>query len=164
MVSMTGPPELDPALVRAAQRGDRIAVADLMDALAPYVGRVCGPIALQDGPDAAQEALIAIFKNLGGRGAAQRARRDRALAAVQGQAQLQEGVVVVTQDWPVASSTRFAGCGSSPPQLPAWPMRKLSSPRRLTPCGHWPATWNTDSRTWSPTFGHSRSPAPGASG
>jgi DNA-directed RNA polymerase specialized sigma24 family protein len=66
MVSMTGPPELDPALVRAAQRGDRIAVADLMDALAPYVGRVCGPIALQDGPDAAQEALIAIFKNLGG--------------------------------------------------------------------------------------------------
>jgi RNA polymerase sigma factor (sigma-70 family) len=38
----------------------------VMDALAPYLGRVCGPIALQDGPDAAQEALIAIFKNLGG--------------------------------------------------------------------------------------------------
>jgi hypothetical protein len=50
----------------AAQRGDQIAVADLMDALAPYVGRVCGPIALHVGPDAAQEALIAIFKNLGG--------------------------------------------------------------------------------------------------
>ena len=66
MTVMTGPPEIDPALVRAAQRGDRIAVADLMDALAPYVGRVCGPIALQDGPDAAQEALIAILKNLGG--------------------------------------------------------------------------------------------------
>jgi RNA polymerase sigma-70 factor (ECF subfamily) len=64
MAVMTGPPELDPALVRAAQRGDRIAVADLMDALAPYVGRVCGPIALDDGPDAAQEALIAILKNL----------------------------------------------------------------------------------------------------
>jgi len=66
MALMTGQPEIDPALVRAAQRGDRIAVADLMDALAPYVGRVCGPIALQDGPDAAQEALIAILKNLGG--------------------------------------------------------------------------------------------------
>jgi hypothetical protein len=66
MASMTGPPEIDPALVRAAQRGDPIAVAELMDALAPYVGRVCGPIALQDGPDAAQEALIAILRNLGG--------------------------------------------------------------------------------------------------
>src|SRR5260370_14232777 len=65
MAVMTGPPEIDPTLVRAAQRGDRIAVADVMDALAPYVGRVCGPIALQDGPDAAQEALIAILKNLG---------------------------------------------------------------------------------------------------
>lgn len=66
MALMTGPPEIDPVLVRAAQRGDRLAVADLMDALAPYAGRVCGPIALHDGPDAAQEALIAIVKNLGG--------------------------------------------------------------------------------------------------
>ncbi len=66
MALMIGLPEIDPALVRAAQRGDRIAMADLMDALAPYVGKVCGPIALQDGPDAAQEALIAIFRNLGG--------------------------------------------------------------------------------------------------
>ena len=66
MMVMTGPPQIDPALIRAAQRGDRIAVADVMDALAPYVGRVCGPIALQDGPDAAQEALIVIIKNLRG--------------------------------------------------------------------------------------------------
>jgi len=64
MMVMTGPPQIDPALIRAAQRGDRIAVAALMDALAPYVGRVCGPIALQDGQDAAQEALIAILRNL----------------------------------------------------------------------------------------------------
>ena len=63
---MTGPPEIDPALVRAAQCGDRLAVAGSDGALAPYGGRVCGPIALHDGPDAAQEALIAIFKNLGG--------------------------------------------------------------------------------------------------
>ena len=64
MAVMTGPPPIDPALVWAAQRGDAMAMAGLMDILAPYVGRVCGPIALQDGPDAAQEALIAILKNL----------------------------------------------------------------------------------------------------
>jgi DNA-directed RNA polymerase specialized sigma24 family protein len=66
MAPMTRPPDIDPALVRAAQHGDQIAMADLMDALAPFVGRVCGPIALHDGPDAAQEALIVIFTNLAG--------------------------------------------------------------------------------------------------
>jgi RNA polymerase sigma-70 factor (ECF subfamily) len=38
---------------------------ELLDLLAPYVGRLCGPIALQDGPDAAQEALTAVFRGLG---------------------------------------------------------------------------------------------------
>jgi RNA polymerase sigma factor (sigma-70 family) len=52
-------------MVRAAQRGDRMAQGELMDALIPFLGRLCGPIALQDGPDAVQEALIAIFRNLG---------------------------------------------------------------------------------------------------
>jgi RNA polymerase sigma factor (sigma-70 family) len=52
-------------LVRAAQRGDALAMNELLDLLAPYVGRLCGPIALQDGPDAAQEAMIAIFRRLG---------------------------------------------------------------------------------------------------
>ena len=66
MAVMTSPPVIEAALVRAAQHGDPIAMADLMDILAPYVGRVCGPIALQDGQDAAQEALIAILKNLRG--------------------------------------------------------------------------------------------------
>lgn len=51
-------------LVPAAQRGDGLATHQLLDLLSPYVGRLCGPIALADGPDAAQEALIAIFKNL----------------------------------------------------------------------------------------------------
>jgi RNA polymerase sigma factor (sigma-70 family) len=51
-------------LVRAAQRGDTVAMNELLDALTPYVGRICGPIALNDGPDAAQEALIAIFRGL----------------------------------------------------------------------------------------------------
>jgi DNA-directed RNA polymerase specialized sigma24 family protein len=52
-------------LVRAAQHGDVLAMNDLLGLLAPYVGRLCGPIALQDGPDAAQEALIAVFRGLG---------------------------------------------------------------------------------------------------
>jgi RNA polymerase sigma-70 factor (ECF subfamily) len=52
-------------LVTAAQRGDAMAMQELLGLLTPYVGRLCGPIALQDGPDATQEALIAIFRNLG---------------------------------------------------------------------------------------------------
>src|SRR5579862_2650459 len=59
---MPRPAEVDPALVRAAQRGDPMALGELMELLAPYVGRICGPIALQDGPDAAQEALIVILR------------------------------------------------------------------------------------------------------
>jgi RNA polymerase sigma factor (sigma-70 family) len=64
MAAMAASPEIDPALVRAAQRGDRMAQGELMDALIPFLGRLCGPIALQDGPDAVQDALIAIFRNL----------------------------------------------------------------------------------------------------
>ncbi|MCX5210021.1 RNA polymerase sigma factor [Kitasatospora sp. NBC_00240] len=65
MTGTAARPQLDPALVRAAQRGDPIALGDLMDLLAPYVGRICGPIALQDGPDAAQEALIVVLRSIG---------------------------------------------------------------------------------------------------
>jgi RNA polymerase sigma factor (sigma-70 family) len=51
-------------LVRAAQRGDPLAMAALLRALAPYVGRICGAIALADGDDALQETMIQILKNL----------------------------------------------------------------------------------------------------
>jgi RNA polymerase sigma factor (sigma-70 family) len=51
-------------LVRRAQRGDGVAMNDLLDLLTPYVARLCGPIALQDSADAAQEALIAVFQGL----------------------------------------------------------------------------------------------------
>jgi RNA polymerase sigma-70 factor (ECF subfamily) len=51
-------------LVRAAQGGDTLAMNDLLDQLTPYVGRICGPIALRNGPDAAQEALVAVFRSL----------------------------------------------------------------------------------------------------
>jgi RNA polymerase sigma-70 factor (ECF subfamily) len=43
-----------------------MALGELMEILAPYVGRICGPIALQDGPDAAQEALIMILRGIRG--------------------------------------------------------------------------------------------------
>jgi len=60
--------ELTPArtaeLVRAAQRGDQLAVSRLLELVTPYVRRLCGPIALDDGPDATQEALIAVFRSL----------------------------------------------------------------------------------------------------
>lgn len=52
------------AMVRLAQGGDTLAMNDLLEHLAPYVGRVCGPIALSQGPDAAQEALVAVFRSL----------------------------------------------------------------------------------------------------
>jgi RNA polymerase sigma factor (sigma-70 family) len=51
-------------LVSAAQRGDTLAMNDLLEQLAPYVGRICAPIALGNGPDAAQEALVAVFRSL----------------------------------------------------------------------------------------------------
>lgn len=57
-------PERVARLVRAAQGGDPLALAGLMDVLAPYVGRICGPIALDDGQDAAQEALIVILRSI----------------------------------------------------------------------------------------------------
>jgi RNA polymerase sigma factor (sigma-70 family) len=51
-------------LVRGAQRGDVVAMSRLLDALAPYVGRICGAIALDAGDDAAQETLLAVFRRL----------------------------------------------------------------------------------------------------
>lgn len=52
-------------LVRAAQRNDAFAMNELLGLLAPYVGRLAGPIALDNGPDAVQEALIVIFSSIG---------------------------------------------------------------------------------------------------
>ncbi len=51
-------------LVRAAQGGDTLAMNELLDQLTPYVGRICGPIALRSGADAAQETLVVVFKSL----------------------------------------------------------------------------------------------------
>ena len=51
-------------VVRAAQRGDPAAMDELIRELAPYVGRICGAIALADGEDAAQQTFIAVLRNL----------------------------------------------------------------------------------------------------
>jgi RNA polymerase sigma-70 factor (ECF subfamily) len=56
----------DAELVRRAQGGDTLAMAELLDRLTPYVGRICGAIALSGGADAAQETLIAVFRGLRG--------------------------------------------------------------------------------------------------
>ena len=54
----------DPELIRAAQSGDALAMSRLLAELAPYVGRICGAIALDSGPDAAQESLIQVLRDL----------------------------------------------------------------------------------------------------
>ncbi len=52
------------ALARAVLDGDPFAMNDLLDHLAAYVGRICASIALDCGPDAVQETLIAVFRGL----------------------------------------------------------------------------------------------------
>lgn len=47
-----------------AQRGDAWALDALVRALEPYLGRICGAIALQAGDDALQEAMIAVIRNI----------------------------------------------------------------------------------------------------
>lgn len=53
-------------LIRAAQAGDSLTMSRLLDTLSPWVGRICSSIALDSGPDAAQEALIQVFCDLRG--------------------------------------------------------------------------------------------------
>jgi RNA polymerase sigma factor (sigma-70 family) len=51
-------------LVRRAQRGDTLAMNQLLDLLLPRLGRICVAIALDDGPDALQECAIQILRGL----------------------------------------------------------------------------------------------------
>ncbi|MHB8463214.1 MAG: RNA polymerase sigma factor [Acidimicrobiales bacterium] len=50
--------------VRAAQRGDPLAMDALLTELAPWVARLCCAIALDRGEDAMQETLIVVLRNL----------------------------------------------------------------------------------------------------
>ena len=52
--------------IRAAQQGDLVAMSELVDTLTPWVGTLCGSIALDSGPDAAQETLIQVMRDLPG--------------------------------------------------------------------------------------------------
>jgi RNA polymerase sigma factor (sigma-70 family) len=55
---------VDDATVRGAKRGDPEALDALLRQVAPYAGRICGAIALEEGEDALQETLIAIARGL----------------------------------------------------------------------------------------------------
>ena len=57
-------PGVDPQIVTAAQRGDALALDQLLDQLAPYVRRLCAQVAPAVADDAAQEALLAVFRGL----------------------------------------------------------------------------------------------------
>jgi RNA polymerase sigma factor (sigma-70 family) len=50
--------------LRPAQKGDPLAMAALLRDLAPWVGRICGAIALDDGDDAMQETMIRVLKGI----------------------------------------------------------------------------------------------------
>jgi RNA polymerase sigma-70 factor (ECF subfamily) len=50
--------------VRRAQLGEPAATVALIELLAPWIGRICGSIALDRGDDARQEALLAIVRSL----------------------------------------------------------------------------------------------------
>jgi RNA polymerase sigma factor (sigma-70 family) len=52
------------AVVRRAQRGDALAMHELMRELVPYVTRICRGIALQAGDDAVQETFVAVLRHL----------------------------------------------------------------------------------------------------
>lgn len=62
--SGSGPPLGVEELVRRCQRGDPVALDQLMQALTPYVGRICGAIALDAADDAMQETMIVVIRKL----------------------------------------------------------------------------------------------------
>ncbi|MFJ9719794.1 RNA polymerase sigma factor [Streptomyces sp. NPDC101213] len=52
-------------LLPRAQAGDEHAMNHLLTAITPYVARICRSITHDDGADAAQEALLAVYRGLG---------------------------------------------------------------------------------------------------
>jgi RNA polymerase sigma factor (sigma-70 family) len=60
----SAPLQLVDDIVRAAQRGDPLAMNRLLRDLGPVVGPICGAIALDQGDDAMQETMIAVVRNL----------------------------------------------------------------------------------------------------
>jgi RNA polymerase sigma factor (sigma-70 family) len=52
------------SLVRRSQGGDPLAVEQLVRERSPYVGRICGSIALDQGEDAAQETMTLVVRKI----------------------------------------------------------------------------------------------------
>jgi RNA polymerase sigma factor (sigma-70 family) len=52
------------ALAARARRGDPLAIDTLVKELSPYVGRICGAVALDHADDAMQETFIAVLRAL----------------------------------------------------------------------------------------------------
>jgi len=65
-VDVTMPDDGWDDLVVRARRGDALAVDALVRELSPYVGRICGAVALDHGDDAMQETFIAVLRALPG--------------------------------------------------------------------------------------------------
>jgi RNA polymerase sigma factor (sigma-70 family) len=57
--------EIGARTVLRAQRGDPRALDELLRKLMPYLGRICGAIALDRGDDALQETMIAVMRHIG---------------------------------------------------------------------------------------------------
>jgi RNA polymerase sigma-70 factor (ECF subfamily) len=57
--------EVDRRTVIRAQRGDPRALDEVLRQLMPYLGRICGAIALDHGDDALQETLISVMRHIG---------------------------------------------------------------------------------------------------
>lgn len=55
---------VDAVVIGRAQRGDPRALDSVVRELLPYIGRICGAIALGAGDDAMQEAMMSIIKNI----------------------------------------------------------------------------------------------------
>ncbi|MEV6808765.1 RNA polymerase sigma factor [Streptomyces sp. NPDC051132] len=63
-MSTVGPVPTPLALLPRAQAGDEQAMNRLLTAITPYVARLCRSVTHDDGADATQEALLAIYRGL----------------------------------------------------------------------------------------------------
>ncbi len=63
-MSTIGPLSTPLTLLLRAQEGDQQAMNGLLTAITPYVARLCRSVTHDDGADATQEALLAIYRGL----------------------------------------------------------------------------------------------------
>jgi RNA polymerase sigma factor (sigma-70 family) len=126
-------------LVRRAQRGDAVAVEALLRELSPYVGRICGAIALDAADDAMQETLVAVFRHIGSvhepaafKGWVRRIAVREAVRAARGgrvvpvdPEALQESAAVSVPDGATAVEVRAVLASLSPEQRAVLTMRHL---------------------------------------